>query len=30
MSKHYDNVYIANSYKDWDNLLENVTIIDVI
>ena len=30
MSKHYDNVYITNSYKDWDNLPENVTMIDVI
>ena len=30
MSKHYDNVYITNSYKDWDNLPENVTIIDVV
>lgn len=30
MSKHYDNVYITNSYRDWAGCPENVTIIDVI
>jgi ribose-phosphate pyrophosphokinase len=33
MSKHYDNVYITNSYRDWADWVicpENVTVIDVV
>lgn len=30
LSKAYNHVYFTNSYKDWDNLPENVTQIDVI
>lgn len=30
LSKAYNHVYFTNSYKNWDNLPENVTQIDVI
>lgn len=30
LSKAYNHVYFTNSYKDWDNLPENVTQIDII
>lgn len=29
LSKYYDEVYFTNSYKDWDNLPNNVTMIDL-
>lgn len=29
LSKYYDEVYFTNSYKDWDNLPDNVTMIDL-
>lgn len=30
VAKYYDKVYITNSYADWDNLPNNVSIIDII
>lgn len=29
LSEYYDEVYFTNSYKDWDNLPDNVTMIDL-
>lgn len=30
VAKYYDNVFITNSYADWDNLPNNVSIIDIV
>lgn len=30
LSKHFNYVWFTNSYKDWDNLPDNVTLINLI
>lgn len=30
LSKHFNHVWFTNSYKDWNNLPDNVTLINLI